>query len=348
MQEKHFDDFFVGKGSCESLNNKNSYSSQLIGIDSISDLKNKKDNPIHEPEDDLDCFSPDILEEISNIKEYVSVFISGKKYIFSIFNYIEKKSKSFGNIPIKEKDLILEDYDNYVIKYLMNNNVNKSCTVKNIAKLIACNDLRINEFKFINVHNCPLCYSHDSLVMSIEFALDALCSGSYVIHPNCEFDVIPVIRRGNYVGPIMDSLNVNFEKNGVIVESCPKEYKEKISEIIDSKEFSIVSKKTSYNIEKIIFCNMIEYYMNKISNKLSDPDGIFAYQDGNSIVINNNYIAHSGPFEHLHKYIMLNLVDESIDISCIPEDAEKFYMSGKEVILFNNKYWDIGTGKQIK
>ena len=346
---KEFDDFLVGKASHEALNNKSNLknmSSQLTGINSVSDLTNKEELITYEQEDDLHEFCPEITHELSSLEDYINIFIDNKKHIFNTFKYIEKKSEMMGNIPIKEKDLLLEDYDKHVINYLMNSDITDKFTVETIAKLIACVDLKITEFKFISLHDCSLCQAHDGLVMSIDFALNALCSGSYIIHPKCYCDIIPVIRRGNYIGPIKDNLNIDFRMNNINISSCPREYKNKVEEIINNNAFD----KAYNDIEEILFSNMLTYYMNNIEGQLDNPDDMFAYydEDKKTLVISNTYLANFGPADHFQNFIEVNKQTMSIDVNNIPADAEKFYISGKEVIFFDDKYWDPETGKQTK
>ena len=100
-----------------------------------------------------------------------------KKELFDIFDFLSIKSQALGNVPIREKDLVITDADRHIIEYIKNR-ITDYFTVTNIAFFQACLETGIRFVRFKKLDNCALCSAYDNYLFNVDTALNTCCQGN--------------------------------------------------------------------------------------------------------------------------------------------------------------------------
>lgn len=183
---KEIDDFFVGKASAEkAFGCVRMQVGQLSGVVNVSDLKKHEEAEGFEVVDDL-FYDVEIREF-----DIQKVYFEEKKKAYDRFNFVEYLA-SLVEVPVREKDLVLDDTDLYLIEFLQGNVCENS--VKGIATVLAFDYMGIGNVKFESKCSCDICQTLDGLVVPCSEVYEKLSRGGFVIHPDCECSWLPVCK----------------------------------------------------------------------------------------------------------------------------------------------------------
>lgn len=322
------DGFFVGDGSAQLINEG---MLPLFGDYSKQITKGSEVEKSFELVDDLGDFCGEVVD-VSN-DDVVGVWVESKRKIFEVFNYLSIKSKEYEGVPIRLEDLIYGDDDLYFVDVIKAMGLTDVYLISLIAQLYALEQMGFYEFRFYGVHDCPLCHSAHRGHFNTKVALSTLCSGDLFLHQYCDFDIIPVIKREVYTGPITD-LSVDFEINGISVIGAPKEYQGEICSYLSNLE-SVV--------ERIEFVNMPSYCK---QNRIENAGGTVSLITDKVIYLHNSYVDNMGPLEFLSFAFSSSKEPEKISLDELK--GETFFLNGNKVIKYKNHFWNPLTGERIK
>jgi len=315
---QQFDAFLVGDGSKGFLNKQDlKLSKQLIvSFDSVV------------PTSDIECI--DDLYEFSiddNLVDDCEYFLfNAKKDIFNKFSFLEKKSKQLKGVPVREKDLILNVDDLYLISYIRDHGYNLESTLRLLSQLLSYKDMGFVDVKFINIDNCSLCKAYDGSIYNIKELISLIGSGNVFIHKGISCKFIPVIGGKN-----REEYSINIGKGGVEFINFPIEYVDLLTDdLLGLINYKVVEFKD--------FC--------KLKNLLSQ-DVVFE-KDVDTLFVHNDYVGIFSPFDFLIEWLN-SKNNELLDIDIeILKGLDVFYLNGYKVVEYNGVYIDIDTNKPVK
>jgi hypothetical protein len=326
------DGFFVGDGSVQLIE-KDMMPLFLGKPDQLTNrgkLANRSQKSFELVDDTSDFFGEEVNVSGSEIRD---VWSESKQKIFDVFDYMSVRSKQYQGIPIKLGDLVFGDDDLYVLEEVDRLGISDVYLISSIAQLYAVEQMGFYEFRFYAVHGCPLCHAAHRKHFSTKEVLGVLCSGEVFLHPYCDFDIVPIIRREVYKGAI-SNLNIDFEINGIYVKSAPVEYITEIRAYLSNLES---------NVKTVEFLNLPNYCK---QNHVENYGGTVSILSEDSLLIHNSYVDNAGPMEFLSFTL-----DNKKEPDKIPLDelkGEIFFLNGKKVIKFQNHFWNPSTGERIK
>lgn len=189
------DDFFVGKASAEkAFAHVRVQMGQLSGVVNVADLKGRPESVGFEVVDDL------FREVEVGSFDIQNVYFEEKKKAYDRFNFVEYLA-SLVEVPVREKDLVLDDTDLYLIEFLQGNVCENS--VRSIAAVLAFDGMGISNVKFEAKCLCPICQTLNGIVVPCSEVYEKLSRGGFVIHPDCDCSWLPVCKM-DWVVPEMD------------------------------------------------------------------------------------------------------------------------------------------------
>lgn len=334
---KEFDDFFVGGASHHQMNAPAtpSFAWQLSNIQTVADLERgaPEEGPI-ETEDDLGLFIKDKVDILDDA-QYERLFFATKKKVFALFDFVDVRSSVLGDAPVREKDLILDENDYYVIEYLKGN-VTDYFAVSSIAALTAFENMGIRAVKFKEVDGCPLCLSLNGSVFSTGWLINLLGSGNHVSHLYCDCRFVPVIQREMYEGPLRDHLDKEsiLVEGGCLLKSVPVELEDEIRAAVPLLE----------GVRTVEFVDMRSCLSERSD---LDREGIVVLQEGDTLRVHNSYVGSSGPVDFLKGYATCVPVPDKVEVQEISEE-EIFYVKGRRALFREGKFWDVATGERLR
>jgi len=348
--DENFDAFFIGDVSYELLKREirhvnKSYSNQLIDTiiknDAACDQQVALDGSKWAFDIKNDISEYEIEHIIVNdIKEIEKIFELEKKIIFESFDFIRIRSENLGSIPMKERDLILNELDIHTIKYI-SDKIDDYHTISSIAKLMAYKDMGIEEVKFIERDGCMICKAFDGVITNIDYYLDSLMTGNTITHSCCECNFMPVIKRNVYKGFLNENVLNKKEClniNGVKLYNTP-------TELLFIPEFEyLISLLKSKNTE-VVFENLYKFCINVMEEVVENKEDLIIVQYCDKLYIHNSYIDGYGPLDFIKSYIGYS---EKPDVLEKEVDGEIFYVNGSMVIRHNGEFWDFNTRERLK
>lgn len=336
--EQAEDLFLVGDGSAHLMRKvqtaRHNSSEQLTGINSVNDLRKVKEAEEfrYVVQDDLSSFAQEATP-LSNPEEYL---FTSKRECLDKFGFLEEKSKQFVGRPIRERDLVLNEDDSYLLHYMEGQGYINKQAVWALAQLSACRDMGFSEVKFAQLDGCALCEAYNGTVYKVSDLISRLGSGQYLSHEGCFCDFIPVITDRRPFKDIQNGLTLSAYIGEVYFERLPLEF-------VDFMTDNLI-RKIPY--KRVVFQNFnglkgedIERY------EITNEDVIIDL--GETLWIRDNYILSYSPFDFLNSWLScmnekpIKLEDESLS------EGDIFYLNGKKVIERSGSYIDIETGEVI-
>ena len=322
------DTFLVGDGSARLMRGyveEETFSRQLVlpdAGDSLFDVK-----------DDLKDYDIDIVE-ISERSDIEWAFHEYKKEVYDIFKWVELKSSRLQGVPIKLEDLVMEDADKYLIDYLVDS-VHDLSIWKCLAKLQACVSLNIEHVRVVSGHDCPMCKALSGEIRVVEDLLRLLCRGSHPLHIGAPVDLIPVVYREKYQGPLignLDELLVFMGHRDLI--NVPRE-------IMCYTELNDLGERmSSFEVEFVnlpLWCER---------NKIKDSQGLVVYVEDETMYVHNSYVGNSTPVDYIKSYLEVNMSLDKLD-NDTKHKADAYWMNGREVLKYNGAYYDATSLERI-
>jgi hypothetical protein len=335
-----FDDFLVGGAMAPAVTqNRASFNRQISGVGTVQELLKLGKAPDAEAEidneDDLHLFAQTEVE-LTTEEQYEQLYLTAKRRAFKIFNFLHIKSALKGNVPLSEKDLLLEEEDHYLLEYLRRS-TKDYYRVQQIATLIAYREMGIEVAKFVKKDTCPVCEAHDGLFYNVSYLLDLLGSGSYLTHPSCDVEWFPVIHRESYVGPLNGEFGIDLEEvmdgGGRMLRNVPVELHDDVLKAAAGLPYRIVD-----------FVNMAEYGLNEIDSK-EDLSGAVVYARGDRLFVHNSYIGMKGPAQFIESFLSVQGVPSKADLG--GERGEIFFVGGRSAFRKDGVFWDSETGDRL-
>lgn len=322
------DGFFVGDGSVQLI--EGNMMPLFLGkpdqlIDSVPGRKS------FELVDDLGEFCGEVVDISEN--EVRDVWAESKQKVFDVFDYMSVKSRQYEGIPIRLEDLIFGDDDLYMLDVVNNLGLSDVYLISSIAQLYALDQMGFQEFRLYAVHDCPLCHSAHKKHFNTKSVLSTLCAGDVFLHPYCDFDIIPIVRRETYKGPISD-LNVDFEISGVYVKGAPKEYITEMRSYLSNLETEV---------KGVEFLNIPNYCK---QNRIENAGGTVSLVSEDNVILHNSYVDNMGPMEYLS--FVFDYCKEPDKIPLDELKGETFFLNGNKVVKYKNHFWNPSTGEFIK
>jgi hypothetical protein len=355
MSNQEFDSYFVGDGSAAlaNLTKPNDFVSQLAQL--FTNSSTNSVSQVFEIENDLGMFG-----ELSTNARLINrngkglakcpsssiakIFLTTKKATYSTFNYLNLLAEQVGNVPIKEEDLIVTENDQYIIEYLKKNRISKA-SAENVARLIAFQDMGINQVRYFDECMCPICKVYSGKIFDIDFVMQQVMAGEYLTHPGTG-SYRPVIYRESYTGPLTQAENFNIElltSHEIEFVNVPIELRHHITTllpiILNPCDNGVVM--CGNPINRVEFVNMSTYLKGQ-----SDIDGIVVYREGNVLYVHNSYVGHMGPIEFAEAWVKSN-VTEKVAIKELAK-CEKFFVNGTRVAKHRGFYWSLETGEKVQ
>jgi hypothetical protein len=334
---KDFDDFFVGGGCRPGMEEPRAEIGwQLSNVRTVADLKRGAPaEGLVEAEDDLDLFILDKVD-VLDAKQYEDLFFAMKKRAFALFGFVDILSSSLGDVPVREKDLVLDDSDHYVIEYLREK-ITDYFAVSSIATLLAYENMGIHSVKFRQADGCALCKALDGAVYSTGYLVNLLGEGNHVSHGYCACRLEPIIAREVYEGPLSGRLDQpELQVGKRVLRSVPVE----LAESLGSAATALPDEITS-----VVFLDMRGHLLKASSSR--DREGIVALREGETLYVHNSYVGVHGPVEFLRGYFEEKRVSDAVDVAAGGDD-EVFYLKGRKAVFRDGKYWDAVTGERLK
>ena len=327
----NFDSFLVGDGSAQlmkksSKDRSQNSSNQLMGIFDVGDLVNSKEDECEiEAKDDLDEFAIDPIPVDSPVEDY---FFSIKKKYFDLFDYLIEKSKQLVGRPIRERDLVLNNDDSYLLKYIESHEYVSDQLLNQLAQLSACKDMgfvRVVFYPKESLDNCPLCKAHKGTVYYTNDLLNKIGSGEDFIHEGCACTFIPVLQNRKELAHIKYGLTLTAYVGDVYFERLPIEY----------ANFLSVGLLNALAGCKVCFVDFSDE--KKIEELELSPDDVVV-ESGDSIYVRDSYLGSFSPLDFLEQWVF----GEETRIMDVSEDSseEVFYLNGVKVVERNGKYMD--------
>jgi hypothetical protein len=241
------------------------------------------------------------------MKRMISLYTSVKEDIYNLFDHFSKKSKEIGR-PVRKSDLLLDPLDHNLMSYL-SGNVHDYYNIVNVSKLNCYREFGIDSVIFKDLDGCDLCRSFNGIEYSVDYLLNLFSSDSYLSHPFCDCDFIPVIKRD------LDNPSNLFEGEyeGRFFKNIPIEYRDYIFQLVsdfDYKQIEVV-----YHGEDLV------------------------YESGDTLKI----LFSNELLESLFYFLFSNFEETEDNLS-----GEIFMYDGREVLMNNGKFFDPETGKEIE
>lgn len=319
-----FDSFFVGDGSAALLKK----SSEKLIKKNVFDKKtilSLANGPVLE--NDLDKFISDKI--IIKPDKYYEIFLNSKKKAFKIFDFLSIKSTLMKGVALSAKDLIMDDSDINILEFAMSN-VNDYFALCSIARTKAFLDMGIHQVMFKSSGLCPVCNAYNGCIFDTNYILNVLLDGDTISHAHCSCDYFPVIFREVYSGPLLGNLDVKeINISGKVIVDFPLEFK--------NKNFINLLVNLSYN--KIKFTNIFYGDITGI-----EADEVVVYDEEDDVLyVHNGYVYGYGPDVFVREFGKAKELDSFLDADINKNDLETYYLDGKEVIRYDNHYWDAET-----
>lgn len=313
-----FDSFLVGEGSAKLVANPDSdfYANQVQQLFANSSVKS------FIIENDLNRFSD--RKYARSTRKVEELFLKSKKEAYEVFDFINTKSKYFGDAPIRERDLIVTEEDRYIVEYLKKRRLSV-VLYKGLANLLAYREMGIELAKYVTQCTCPVCSIFNGKIFSVEYLISLFSSGEYLTHAS-NFSFFPVILREYYQGPI-EKLSINITQNGIDIIGLPI-------------EFSGVSIEVGDDVCRVEFVNLLDVL------KDEDSSGVVVYLDKGVLNIHNSYVGNYGPMDFLNMWLSKG-ESTGVDLEIL-KTCEPFFLGGRKVVEYNGSYWDLETGKVVK
>jgi len=334
-----FDDFFVGGAYKQQLPDfaasQKPLTWQLTGISDVEALKRGEvqQEVLVEAENDLDVFVPekvDLLDE----EQYEKLFMAMKSRAFRVFNFLDIKSAALGDIPIKEKDLVLDEDDYYIMDYLRGA-VSDYYAVASIATLLAYENMGIYTVRFRQQDGCPICKALDGIFFETRSLISLLGTGDHVSHRYCDCQLVPVIFREMYSGPLEGYLNLEETRHGpVTILNAPLELEVELRQLSEQLD-----------VDCIEFVDMKDHLRENL--EVTDIEGVVAILEDGVLSVHNSYVGSHGPLDFLREFAEADSLPDRISPASL-EDAEIYLMGGRRVAKKDGKYWDPETGERLK
>jgi hypothetical protein len=341
---KDFDDFLVGgtqKFTPGFAASQRSLAWQLLPGADVSVLRGmfKNGDPapaapedLVEARDDLLVHAPDQVD-LDDPAQYKRLFIEMKQRAFGIFDFLEIMSASLGDVPVKEQDLILSDYDLYTLDYLQGL-VTDYFALASIATLAAYENMGIYSVKFRQLDGCPVCRATDGLIYSTKTLLNLFGSGSHITHPYCDSNFLPVVSREMYSGLLTGHLNLEeIIQGGVRVLNVPRELEGEIRGLVEGTDF-----------DHIEFVDMKDHLFEDME---VDRLGVVAIVQDDVLYVHNSYVGLCGPAEFLREFLHGVSGVTTVSPSSLA-GADSYFLGGRRVVHKDGFYWDPDTGQKVK
>lgn len=334
-----FDEFLVGGTMKQDIPSyiasQRSLTWQLSGVRDVEALKRGEvDDPeTIQVEDDLAEFIPEKLE-ILDEEQYEKLFMAMKLRAFRIYHFIDIKSAAIGDIPVKEKDLVLDEDDYYIIDYLKKA-VTDYHAVATIATLTAYENMGIYSVRFRQRDDCPICRALDGAIYETSPLIGLIGGGSHISHPYCDCHLEPVIWREIYSGPLEGYLDLDeVMHEGTRIVNVPMELETeicKMSEKVDA--------------DRIEFVDMKDHLRENL--EITDQEGIVAIFEDETLFVHRSYVGSQGPADFLREFARVKSFPAKISVVNL-ENAEIYLMGGRRVAKWDGRYWDPVTGELLK
>lgn len=327
-----FDGFFAGGAMSPPPTDTAAYSRQISGVNKSKDLTDPVEDPmIVQTRNDLSQFAQTAVEILTD-EQYEQLFFASKRAAYQMFDFLSIKSILKGDVPLSERDLILEDEDFYIMEYLRGSTTDYF-RVQQMATLMAYRDMGIEIVRFQRRDSCPVCRAYDGLFYNVSYLLDLLGGGSDLTHPSCDISWFPAVYRESYVGPLLGALDIpEVVHAGRTLKNVPRELLHEIIDVTGDVPFAIID-----------FVNMADYSINEAVG-LSDSVGVVVYCCG-KMVVHNSYVGMRGPVQFIKSYLTSQLAPEKIDLG--PEPGAIFFIKGRAAVKRDGLYWDATTGERI-
>lgn len=328
---ENLDSFLIGDGSAklmDSYNEVDAYANQIIAED-------ESGTQLVIYDDIEDHVDPALEVRVETREEVDWAFHEYKKEVYDVFGYVELKSSWMRGVPIKIEDLVFDDADKYLIDYLIDS-VTDLYTWKQLAKLQACANMGIAHVRFVTNHDCPLCKSATGKIMSVENLLRLLCRGGYVTHRLCHCDLVPVVYRETYSGPLTGHLEESLVTwGGHEVRNAPRE-------LLADPEIRALVGNTPHS--KIEFVNMPAWCAEK---EIDDFHGLVVHVTDETLFVHNSYVGFSTPVDYLRGFLQEDAATEQLDTDTL-KGAPAYWLDGEHVVKHNGHYYSADEGKRIK
>lgn len=336
---KEYDDFFVGGAVHHNMPDYNARQRpltwQLTGVADVEALKRGEVevNDVVEAEDDLDLFVSERLD-ILDEEQYEKLFLAMKLRAFKIYHFLDIKSAALGDIPIKERDLLLDADDYYILDYLKQS-LSDYHAVAAIATLTAYENMGIYAVRFRQQDGCPICVALDGTIFETRMLIGLLGSGGHVSHTYCDCQLEPVIWREMYSGPLEGYLNrEEVNHRGVRIVNMPVESETEILNLSEGLDFDCIE-----------FVDMKDHLRENL--EIKDLEGIISIQEDGVLFVHNSYVGPHGPVDFLQEFARVKALPARISPVNL-ENAEIYLMGGRRVAKWDGKYWDPVTGERLK
>lgn len=316
-----FDAFLVGEGSNQIFMKKPSKSF----FESFSDESDTKLEVIH----DFDLFAV----EDSEVEDYEELFFQLKKNCLNQFNFIEEKSKRLKGVPVKEKDLVLNSDDSYLLYHLKTQGNVTRHTLEAIASLSACLDMGIPEVKFYEMDGCALCKAYDGTIFSVKDLISRIGARRLVIHAGAKYNFIPVIRDRKVFDHIQNGFTLSAYIDDVYFRHLPLEFVEFIT--------TDLVQRLSY--KEVCFIDF-DVLSSIVPNLNIESDEVVLSQ-GDFLFVKNSYVFNYSPYDFLINWLNSKVDDSSVIDNF--EDDEVLYLNGYRVVERNGKYIDVQTNEVV-
>lgn len=335
-----FDDFLVGGAMAPTATqNRAFFNRQISGVGSVQELVKLGMTPETEVEidneDDLHLFAQTEVELVTE-EQYEQLYLTAKRRAFKIFNFLHIKSALKGNVPLSEKDLLLDEEDHYLLEYLRRS-TREYYRVQQIATLMAYREMGVEVVKFVKRDTCPVCEAHDGLFYNVSYLLDLLGSGSHLTHPSCDIEWSPVIHRESYQGPLSGEFTLDLEEvmdaEGRMLRNVPVELHDELLAAVAGLPHRIVD-----------FVNMAEYGLNEIDSK-EDLSGAVVYARGDRVFIHNSYVGMKGPVQFIEGFLSVQEIPLKANLE--GERGETFFVGGRAAFRRDGVFWDSETGDRL-
>lgn len=322
------DSFFVGDGSAQLIDG--AMMPLFLGKPDqlTAGLSSEKS---FELVDDLGEFCGEVVDVSEN--DIRDIWAESKQKVFDIFDYMSVKSRQYGGIPIRLEDLVFADDDLYMLDVVTRLGITDVYLISSIAQLYALDQMGFYEFRLYAIHDCPLCHAAHKRHFNTKSVLSTLCSGDTFLHQYCDFDIIPIVRRETYKGPISE-LNVDFEIEGISIKGAPKEYITEMRSYLSNVETEV---------KFVEFFNMPNYCK---ANRIGNDGGAVALVSDDKVMLHNSYVDNMGPMEYLSFVFDYNKEPDRIPLDELK--GETFFLNGNKVVKYNGHFWNPSTGERIK
>ena len=335
---KDFDDFFVGGTLHHNLpsheTDQRAMAWQLTGVSDVEALKKGEvEKEEVELENDLDLFVSEKLD-ILDEEQYEALFLAMKLRAFELYHFLDIKSAALGDIPIKEKDLVLDVEDRYLLDYLKQS-LTDYHAVATIATLTAYENMGIHTVRFRQQDGCPLCRALDGAIFEIRMLVGLLGGGGHVSHTYCDCQMEPVVWREMYSGPLEGYLNKEeVLHQGTRIVNMPVEMETDILSLSEKLDFDCIE-----------FVDMKNHLRENL--EIKDTEGVVSIQEDGVLFVHNSYVGSYGPVDFLREFASVEALPDRISPSSL-ENAEIYLMGGRRVAKKDGKYWDPVTGERLK